>query len=44
MSTSIPEKLGKYDIQKQIGRGSMGLVYQGYDPFADRLVAVKVAL
>ncbi len=41
---SIPEKLGKYEIRKQIGRGSMGIVYQGYDPFADQLVAVKVAL
>lgn len=40
----IPEKLGKYEIQDQVGRGSMGIVYQGYDPFADRRVAVKVAL
>ena len=40
----IPEKLGKYEINEQIGRGSMGVVYRGYDPFADRSVAVKVAL
>lgn len=39
-----PEKLGKYEIRQQIGKGSMGLVYEGYDPFADDLVAVKVAL
>ncbi len=44
MGNSIPEKLGKYEIQKQIGRGSMGIVYQGYDPFADNQVAVKVAI
>ncbi|MGK0296820.1 MAG: serine/threonine protein kinase [Gammaproteobacteria bacterium] len=44
MTTSIPEKLGKYEIQKQIGRGSMGIVYQGYDPYIDQLVAVKVAI
>jgi serine/threonine protein kinase len=46
MSASVPapKKLGKYDIHMQIGRGSMGIVYQGYDPFADRLVAVKVAI
>lgn len=44
MSASIPEKLGKYEIRRQIGRGSMGIVYHAYDPFADRQVAVKVAL
>jgi len=44
MPVSVPKKLGKYEIQKQVGRGSMGIVYQGYDPFADRLVAVKVAM
>ena len=40
----IPEKLGKYEIKEQVGRGSMGIVYKGYDPFADRDVAVKVAM
>lgn len=43
MSSDVPEKLGKYEIRKQIGRGSMGTVYEGYDPFADENVAVKVA-
>ncbi len=41
---NIPEKLGKYEIKEQVGRGSMGIVYKGYDPFADRDVAVKVAI
>ncbi len=41
--SNVPEKLGKYEIKKQIGRGSMGVVYQGYDPFSDSQVAVKVA-
>ena len=44
MTDSIPTKLGKYEIQSQIGRGSMGIVYEGYDPYEDRRVAVKVAL
>lgn len=44
MPARIPEKLGKYEIKKLIGRGSMGLVYEGYDPYADRAVALKVAL
>ncbi len=44
MSTLIPDKIGKYEVHRQIGRGSMGIVFQGYDPFADRQVAIKVAL
>jgi serine/threonine protein kinase len=44
LQMDIPEQLGKYEIKEQVGRGSMGIVYKGYDPFADRDVAVKVAL
>ena len=44
MTAAIPEKIGKYEIQKLVGKGSMGLVYQGYDPFSDQVVAVKLAL
>ena len=44
MSTPFPEKIGKYEIRRQVGRGSMGIVFEGYDPYADRPVAVKVAL
>ena len=44
MVAKIPEKLGKYKILEQVGRGSMGIVYEGYDPFSDKQVAVKVAL
>lgn len=40
----IPEKLGKYEIKEQIGRGSMGVVYKGHDPFSDKDIAVKVAM
>ena len=36
--------LGKYDIVREIGRGNMATVYLGQDPFADREVAIKVAL
>ena len=36
--------LGKYDIVREIGRGNMATVYLGKDPFADREVAIKVAL
>ena len=36
--------LGKYDVIREVGRGSMGVVYLGHDPFAGRDVAIKVAL
>jgi serine/threonine protein kinase len=39
---NIPEKLGKYEVIECVGRGSMGIVYAGHDPFADRKVAIKV--
>jgi len=38
----VGTKLGKYEIQAEIGRGGMGAVYRGYDPLLDRYVAVKV--
>ncbi len=38
-----PEVIGKYEIVREIGRGSMGTVYQAHDPFAGREVAIKVA-
>ena len=40
----IPGKLGKYQISELIGRGNMGEVYKGYDPFAELDIAVKVAI
>jgi len=39
-----PSKLGKYEIQREIGRGSMGVVYAAFDPYIGRAVAVKVAM
>ena len=42
MSTDLPSKIGKYDIQEVLGHGSMGVVYLGHDPYNDEQVALKV--
>lgn len=34
-------QMGKYLVEKQIGKGAMGAVYLGYDPVTDRKVALK---
>lgn len=38
-----PSKISKYEIKRTIGKGSMGVVYEAYDPFVQRPVAIKVA-
>ncbi len=34
-------KIGKYEIRSELGRGAMGIVYLGYDPVIERPVAIK---
>jgi serine/threonine protein kinase len=38
---TIPERIGKYEIRSKLGEGATSIVYLGYDPFAEREVAVK---
>jgi serine/threonine protein kinase len=38
----IPEKIGRYQIKSELGRGGMAIVYLAYDPSFDREVAIKV--
>src|SRR2546426_316106 len=35
------DSIGKYEIRREIGRGAMGVVYEGYDPSIKRVVALK---
>jgi serine/threonine protein kinase len=39
---SLPEKIGKYVIINEVGRGSTGVVYLSHDPYYGRDVAIKV--
>ncbi len=39
---NAPSRLGRYQIRGELGRGAMGVVYEGFDPAIERLVAIKV--
>ena len=37
-----PQKIGKYEVISEIGKGATSAVYRAYDPFQSRQVAIKV--
>ena len=37
----LPQKLGKYEIRRELGRGAMGVVFEGWDAGIGRSVALK---
>lgn len=42
LASGSPDKIGKYHIIREVGRGSTGTVYLSHDPFYGRDVAIKV--
>ena len=40
-ANAAPQRLGRYVIERRIGRGAMGCVYLGRDPRINRAVAIK---
>ena len=41
-ASAHPERIGKYVIVREVGRGSTGTVYLSHDPYYGRDVAIKV--
>ncbi len=39
-----PRRIGKYLIERELGRGGMGVVYEGTDPLIERRVAIKTVV
>lgn len=40
----MPTRIGKYEVQFEIGHGAFGRVFRAYDPVTRRTVAIKVMI
>ncbi len=41
-SRNVPQRIGKYEIVREVGEGSTGTVYLSHDPYYGRDVAIKL--
>ena len=39
---SMPTRIGRYVVERELGRGGMGVIYKAHDPEIDRPVAIKL--
>ena len=37
----LPQRIGRYDVSAELGRGATSIVYKGVDPASGRVVAIK---
>ncbi|HVI00818.1 MAG TPA: serine/threonine-protein kinase [Enhygromyxa sp.] len=42
VSSSEPDRIGRFELRAKIGAGAMGVVYEAWDPELDRRVALKL--
>ncbi|MGZ6988090.1 MAG: protein kinase domain-containing protein, partial [Thermoanaerobaculia bacterium] len=40
-SSNLPRKFARYEVERELGKGAMGVVFLGRDPVIGRRVALK---